>query len=332
MLDCKDVWIFAEQKDGKINASFFELLSKGKELFESFEEKRNLVAIILGNENSSAVEELTKSGVDAVFSVEHDKLSDYHPDYFAKVLYELAVAKKPEMILIAATSIGSELAPTVAAKLKTGLAAHCADIGIGDHNEVVAIIPAFGGKMLGEILIPTARPIMATVKPGVFEKHVLAPAEDVIVIQPEVAFLDNMESAITFVGQQAVEVTDTPIEEAEVVVCVGLGISSQENWEKANELAHVLKGSICYTRPVVDLGYIDNENAMIGTSGKMIRPKLYIGFGVSGSAHHICGMKDSGLVININTNEKAEIFNTSNYKVIGDSGVLLDEMLKVLKA
>jgi electron transfer flavoprotein alpha subunit len=332
MANCKDVWIFAEQNDGTINSSFYELLTKMKELFKDSTEKLNLVAVLFGKENDSAIEELRKSGVDTVLSVEHEKLSLYHPDYYASTLYELAEAQKPEIVLISATAIGSELAPTVAAKLKTGLAAHCADICLGENRELITIIPAFGGKLLGEILIPTARPIMATVKPGAFGKHELPPAADVKVIESEAPFLDGMESSIEFVGREVVEDENAPIEAAEVVVCVGLGISSQENWEKANELAGALKGSICYTRPVVDFGYIDNENAMIGTSGKMIRPKLYIGFGVSGSFHHICGMKDSGLIININTNEKAEIFNVSDYKVIGDSGALLDELLKALKS
>lgn len=330
MLDCRTIWIFAEQNNERINSSFYELLTKSKELIKDFAEQRKLVAVIFGKENASAIKELKKSGVDEVLSVEHDKLSVYHPDFFAKTLYELAETKKPEMILISATAIGSELAPTVAAKLKTGLAAHCADICIDEKDEVITVIPAFGGKLLGEILIPAARPIMATVKPGVFKKQELSPAEVVNVIQFESSFLDSVESNISYVGKQVVENANAPIEAAEIAVCVGVGIGSQENWDKANELARALKGSICYTRPVVDLGYVDNENSMIGTSGKMIRPKLYIGFGISGSAHHMCGMKDSGLIININTDEKAEILNISNYKVIGDSGKILDEMLKLL--
>lgn len=105
----------------------------------------------------------------------------------------------------------------------------------------------------------------------------------------------------------------------------------QEIFDKAERLAKALKASICYTRPMVDMGYVDNENAMIGTSGKMIRLKLYVGFGVSGSSHHVCGMKDSGLIISVNTNEKADIFDVSNYKLIGDSGTVLDELLVALE-
>jgi electron transfer flavoprotein alpha subunit len=330
MADCKNIWVFTEQSDGVIDASFFELITKVKELFTGFTENQNIVAVIFGGKNNSIIDELKESGVDTILSVEHERLSIYHPDYYAYTLSELAKAKKPEMILISATANGSELAPTVAAKLKTGLAAHCTDICIGENHELIMIIPAFGGKLLGEILIPEARPIMVTVKPGVFKSNKLPPVEKVEVIHTESSFLDSMQTGIEFVNRHTIVSSDVPIESAEMAICVGLGICSQENWEKANKLAYALKASICYTRPVVDLGYVDNENSMVGTSGKMIRPKLYLGFGVSGSAHHICGMKDSGLIININTNEKAEIFNVSNYKVVGDSGVLLDELLNAI--
>jgi electron transfer flavoprotein alpha subunit len=330
MSNNKDIWIFAEKNDEIISHSFYELLTKAKELFGDSSEKWSITAVVFGRDNARVLEELKKSGADTVFSAEHEKLSVYHPGYYAEALYELARAQNPEMILISASAIGSELAPTTAAKLKTGLAAHCADICIGENGEPVMIIPAFGGKLLGEILIPKARPIMATVKPGVFEKREFPPAPGVKAVRAETSFLNNIKNAIEFTGKTLVEYENAPIEAAEVVVCAGLGISTQENWEKADKFARAIKGSLCYTRPVVDLGYVDNENAMIGTSGKTIRPKLYIGLGVSGSAHHICGMKDSRLIININTNEKAEIFNASNYKVVGDCGAILDELLKAL--
>ena len=320
------IWIFAEQSNGEVHPSFYELLSKARELFP----QAKLTAVVFGGDNAHAVDVLQASGVDSILNAAHEKLVDYRPDCYAKALIRLASAEKPDVILTAATEIGSELAPTVAAALGTGLAAHCADICLGDNGEVITLIPAFGGKLMGEILIPTARPFMATVKPGVFEKHTLEPSAEVKMIQADTSFLDDFQSGIKLLGVEATEHHAASIETAEVVVCAGLGISSKENWDKANELARRLKGSICYTRPVVDMGYTDTEDAMVGTSGKMIRPKLYIGFGVSGASHHVCGMKDSGTIISVNTNEKAEIFNVSDYKFVGDSGVVLDELLKSL--
>lgn len=322
-----NIWIFAEQAGGEIHSSFYELLSKARELFP----QAVLTAVAFGGDNTRAIDVLQASGAGAVLSAAHEKLADYRPDCYAETLVRLAGAEKPDVILIAATEIGSELAPTVAARLNTGLAAHCADLCLGDSGELISLIPAFGGKLMGEILIPEARPFMATVKPGVFERHSLPPAPEVKVTQADAGFLDSFQGKIEFLGAQAAEHKAASIEAAEVAVCAGLGISSRENWEKARELARLLKGSLCYTRPVVDMGYTDTEDAMVGTSGKMIRPKLYIGFGVSGASHHVCGMKDSGTIISVNTNEKAEIFNVSDYKFIGDSGAVLDELLAALK-
>lgn len=322
-----NIWIFAEQADGEIHSSYYELLSKARELFP----QAALTAVVFGGDNTRAIDVLQASGAGAILSAVHGKLADYRPDCYAETLARLAGAEKPDVILTAATEIGSELAPTVAARLNTGLAAHCADLCLGDSGALIALIPAFGGKLMGEILIPEARPFMATVKPGVFEKHSLLPAPEVRVTQVDTSFLDGIQSKVEFLGAQAAEHKAASIEAAEVVVCAGLGISNRENWDKAQELARLLKGSLCYTRPVVDMGYTDTEDAMVGTSGKMIRPKLYIGFGVSGASHHVCGMKDSGTIISVNTNEKAEIFNVSNYKLIGDSGAVLDELLAALK-
>ncbi|MDO4305395.1 MAG: electron transfer flavoprotein subunit alpha/FixB family protein [Eubacteriales bacterium] len=199
------------------------------------------------------------------------------------------------------------------------------------HNgELVTIIPAFGGKLLGEILIPEKRPAMATVKPGVFSRYEISEAENVQMIDADTTFLNEYKSKITLVSIQKEEEQSDNIETAEVVICAGLGISSEENWEKAKALARILKGKLGYTRPTVDMGYAEDESAMIGTSGKMIHPKLYIGFGVSGATHHVCGMKDSKTIISINTDENAAIFDVSDYKLVGDCGMILDDLLKVL--
>jgi electron transfer flavoprotein alpha subunit len=331
MKDKKEILIFSEQVNGKISHSFYELVSKMKALYQDSQIKAKINAVLLGENNQQILEELKASGVQKIFSIEHKSLAFYHPDFYTEAILKVVDILKPEIVLMAATEIGSELAPTVAARLKTGLAAHCSDLCLDDNEDLVTIIPAFGGKMLGEILVPQARPIMASVKPGVFEKMDFPADIEVEIIAIDSCFLDELDSRIALVGTEKLPESDTSIESAEAVVCVGLGIGNQENFEKANELASLLKASICYTRPVVDLGYIDNEDAMIGTSGKMIRPKIYIGFGVSGAAHHVCGMKDSGLIININTNQKAEIFNVSNYSIVEDSGIMLDEMLKAIK-
>lgn len=326
----KEIWIYAEQNHGIIASSFYEILSKMKSVYAEASDKPRFTAVVFGGEEE-AVSQLKASGADRILVIRHGKLAEYHPAYYAETLYQLAKEQKPEVILIAASAIGAELAPSVSAKLDTGLVAHSADICLDENEELLMIVPAFGGKLMGEIMIPKARPVMASITPGVFERQELAPAEEVEVCTCDAGYLDDLQTGIELVDKKVSETQETPIEEAEAVVCAGLGIGSLENFEKAGELARLLDASLCYTRPVVDVGYAENESAMIGTSGKMIRPKLYLGFGVSGAAHHVCGMKDSGLIINVNTNEKADIFQVSNYKVVGDSGAILNELLKALK-
>jgi len=324
----KNIWILAEQACGTVHASYFELLGKAKEIYPG----ETLTAVVMDGGEDAILPVLKSSGVDSVIRASHEKLASYHPDYCADTLVNLAKTYDPDVIFAAATPIGSELAPTVAAKLGTGLAAHCADLCVDEKGGLVTIIPAFGGKLLGEIMIPEKRPAMATVKPGVFARKDVPVPASVTVIDADVSFLDTASSKITPLGIEAEAAAQGKIEEAEIVVCAGLGIRSHENWEKIDELAALLQGAVGYTRPMVDMGYIDHEEGLIGTSGKMIHPKLYIGFGVSGATHHVCGMKDSALVININSDEKAPAFDVSDYKLVGDSGAVLDELLSLLKS
>ncbi len=319
----KNVWIFAEQRDGVIASSFYEMLCKVKELYGDGAE---VSAVCFGGGNLP-VGALKDSGVDRVYLADHEKLAEYNPLCYTQTLCSLIRAEKPDVVLVAASTIGSETAPGVAAKLRTGLAAHCTELELDEKGELRMIAPAFGGKLLGEYFIPRTLPVMASVKAGVFEKREL-PSKDAQVVHVDTGFLNDLDSGLELVSRTETEVTELPIEKAERVVCVGLGISNPENLEKARELAALLKASLGYTRPMVDMGYMENENSMIGSSGKMIKPKLYIGFGVSGSTQHVCGMKDSGLIVNININEKADCFAVSNYKVVGDSGTLLTELLK----
>ena len=322
----KKVWIFAEQRDGAVASSFYEMLGKVKALYG---DGATVSALCFGSGNLPT-EALKNSGADRVYTAEHEKLGEYNPVYYTKTLTKLIREEKPDVVLIAASAIGSEMAPGVAARLHTGLAAHCTELELDERGELRMIAPAFGGKLMGEYFIPNTMPVMASVKAGVFDMAELPP-KDAELIKADTAFLDGESAGLELVSRTVTEVKEQPIEKAERVVCVGLGISNAENLEKARRLAAALKASLGYTRPMVDMGYMENERAMIGSSGKMIKPKLYLGIGVSGSTQHVCGMKDSGLIVNINTNEKAECFAVSDYKIVGDSGVMLTELLKRLE-
>ena len=321
----KRIWIFAERQIDVIHSCFYELLGKAKELYPDAE-----MTALYFDGNERCLEELKRSGVNRIIHAKHPRLEEYEPEYYAEAMEDAVKKKQPDILLIGATAIGSELAPTVAAKCETGLAAHCADLCTDENGELVSLIPAFGGKLLGEIMVPATFPAMATVKPGIFERKDVEIPASVEAESMDTAFLDRLDSRISLVGMEDEPHQGENIENAEVILCAGLGIHSKENWEKAQKLAGRLKGVLGYTRPAVDMGYVSNEDRMIGTSGKMVHPKLYIGIGVSGAAHHICGMKDSQVIISINSDPTAEIFKISDYKLVGDSTAVLDELLKCL--
>lgn len=329
--DYKNIWVFAEHTDDNLNAVYGELLTKAYEIAQGLENDTKICGVVLGNEVSSIVEEMKGLGTEIIYSVEHEKLENYNPDYHAEVFRELIEEYKPDILLIGATSIGSELAPTVAAKVKTGLAAHCVEVALNEEKELVQMVPAFGGKVIGEILTPDVRPQMATIKPGIFTRKDLAPKENVEIVEYKSTILDDMTSNIKFLNATRKEVKGVPLEEANVVICGGFGVGSKGNWELLEELSQLIGGAAGYTRPVVDEGWTENEDKMIGTSGKTIRPKVYIGVGISGAAHHVCGMKDSDLIITINRDENAKIFDVSDYKVIGDGKRVIQFLIKEIK-
>lgn len=322
----KNIWIFAEQRDGLVSSAYYEMLSETRRLYS---DNAIISAVCFGCGNIPA-DELKASGADKVYVLDNAKLAEYEPMVYTAAFTKLIAEEKPDVVFVAASVIGSEMAPGVACALRTGLAAHCTELALDDKGELIMIAPAFGGKLLGEYFIPNTLPVMASIKAGVFDRVEQQP-KNAQLIAVDTSFLDSLQGGVELVSRSVAEVTEQPVEKAENIVCVGLGIMNQENLDKAKKLATILKASMGYTRPMVDMGYIDNENSMIGSSGKMVKPKLYIGFGVSGAAQHLCGMKDSGLIININTNEKAECFAASNYKVVSDSGVILDQLLKILE-
>ncbi|MBQ3210077.1 MAG: electron transfer flavoprotein subunit alpha/FixB family protein [Oscillospiraceae bacterium] len=322
----KNIFIFAEQRDGVVSSAYYEMLSETIKLYGD----RAFVSAVVFGYGNIPVEALKESGADKVYVLESKKLAEYEPMSYTTALVKLISDEKPDVVFVAASVIGSEMAPGVACALRTGLAAHCTELALDDKGELIMIAPAFGGKLLGEYFIPNTLPVMASIKAGVFEKAEL-PSKNAEIITVDASFLDDAEGGVEFVNRTVVELTEQPVEKADVIVCAGLGIGNEDNLAKARKLASILKASMGYTRPMVDMGYIENENSMIGSSGKMVKPKLYLGFGVSGAAQHLCGMKDSGLIINVNTNEKAECFAASNYKVVSDSGIILDELIKALE-
>ncbi len=324
-MEIKTVLIFAEMQGGIVMKASYELLTKARSVFYMGDVKIGFA--VFGDDIQNAVQELSVSGADFVLGMESAKLALFNVDYFAIAMMEAVKAWDPDVILIPATSSGEELAPTLGVRLHTGVAAHCVDFELREDGCFVQMVPAFGGKVIGEILIPDRKPQIVTVKPGMFQA---GPQPSV---RCEVIMLDNNPvgnhvSKIKALRILEREMTGEPLEKASVVVCGGFGLGSKEIWEKVELLASRLGGAAGCTRPVVDEGWAADEDSMIGTSGKTIRPKVYLGFGVSGAAHHVCGMKDAGVVISVNNDEQAEMFHVSDYKVVGDLKMILDELLR----
>ena len=326
----QNIWIYAEHKNGKVVESYYELLTKAQEVVKTLPEKQKIAAITLGNGQDAVIEELKTSGADIVYAVDHEKLSQYNPEYYTRALTKLAEKYRPLMIWVAASHEGAEVAPSVAGQLKTGLAAHCVDIYYGEKGEMVHLVPAFGGKVLSEILIPDRRPMMASVKPGIFRKGEITVPGTADVIEEYATVLDAYESRIRLIGEEELPAAGKAVEKADIVISGGLGIGDMETWEKTRKIADAIGASVGYTRPLIDIELETTEENMIGASGKSVRPKLYMAFGISGASHHVCGMKDSGTIISVNRDENAEIFKVSDYKVVADCNSILDALLKEL--
>lgn len=321
----KQIWVFAENACGKPVSVYQELLGKAVEL-AGMMGNTDVAAVVIGADMDSFTNAVRDTGADFIYVAEHEKLARYDSDNYACAFAELIKRYDPEMVLIGATAIGGELAPTVAAKLKTGLAAHCVDIRL-DGDRVNCMVPAFGGRVVSEIYIPDTRPMMASVRPGILDSAECAPVETVEVINADMSFMDSYEPREEFLSFIPNAPSGKPLESSDVIVCAGRGASSDEAWEHLQQFAGKLDAAIGNTRSFVDMGQVDDESSVIGTSGKSVKPRVFIGFGISGASHFVCGMNKSKLIISINKDENAKMFQYSDYGVIGDSDRILTELL-----
>lgn len=322
--DMKEIWVYAETRNGKVVPVFEELVSKARELTAD-RAACKVCGVMIGDD---AVEEAKSYGLDKLYVVEGKDLSEYDADYYGQALASAAKKYDPDVILFGATVQGSELAPTAACKLRTGLAAHCVNITVNPKDEMAFWVPAFGGNVIGEILVPNHRPQMASVKPGILGKteYKKNPAAEVISFGWEAE--SNRKTKMTEVRQKVF--SGARLEDAELVIGAGRGITKQESWDNLTTVAEKLGAAVGYTRSFVDRGFVPDERDMIGTSGKSVTPKVYIGIGISGAAHHVAGMSKSGKIVSINKDPKAKIFEISDYKIVADSNAVLTALAQKL--
>lgn len=325
-----EVWVWAEQRNGRLLGVSLELLGKGRELAEKL--GVGLAAVLLGDRVEGLAKELIAYGAGKVYLLEDSHLKLYQGDLYTRAISELVKRHKPEILLMGATAIGMELAPSVAARVDTGLTAHCVGLTIEpvkDKPLMVAAIPGFGGKIMVKIACPEKRPQMVTVKAGMMEKPGRDEARQGQIIREKFDLRpeDMKARTLEMVEEKPVGV---PVEEADTVVSVGWGVQSAPNLKLAKEMATVLRAGWAGTRPAVDKGWVPEED-MIGQSGKLVSPKLFISLGASGAMAYAVGFLKSKVVLAVDKNPGAPVFEMCDIGIVGDLSKLLPLLLEEFK-
>lgn len=323
--DVGPIWVVAEQHGCDVEVVSLQLMGKARELADELSVPCE--AVLLGHRLDGAARELVAAGADRVWVGDSEALELYQPILYRDMICSVAETNRPEIILIGSTFMGRELAPLVAARLKTGLAAHCTGLRFDESGNLEQQIPAYGGLM--SIICPTKRPQMATVARGVFPVPKLDPnrkGEIVNLAVPEVE-----EPPVKTLEIVAESTQGEKLEDASVVVCGGAGLGSAEGWAVLQELASVLGAALGCTRPAVDEGWAP-LSAMIGQSGKMVSPEVYIAVGVSGEQQHMVGIVGAKLMVAVNNDPKSPVFQKVDLGIIENCQEFLPVLIAKIRA
>ena len=324
--DYKGVFVFAQQVDHKINDVVLELLGKAKQLAGDLD--TDVTAVLIGSNVKELAVKLAVYGADRIIVVDDPELEHYRTEPYTHALASVINEFRPEIVLVGATAIGRDLGPTVSARVQTGLTADCTQLDIGDfpikkmnhqeqkHNQLLMTRPAFGGNTIATIACPDNRPQMATVRPGVMQKldRINNPKAEIIDYNPGFSKNDKYVEILDIVK----EITNTvDILDANILISGGRGLGGPENFCILEELAAALGGEVSCSRAVVDAGW-KPKDLQVGQTGKTVRPNVYIAVGISGAIQHVAGMEESDLIIAINKDETAPIFDVADYGIVGD--------------
>ena len=347
--DFKDIWVFAEHNDGKLADVVLELLGESKRLAKDLSADTKVCAMLVGNNVENLASELFAYGADEVYMASSALLENYTTDGFTKIVASAILEKKPEIVLFGATCNGRDLAPRVAARVKTGLTADCtrldiskndyinylktnteSDISvaeqIGDDKNLKQTLPAFGGKLLATIVCAKTRPQMCTVRPGVMQKleKDLTKKGTPIVLGTKI---DENELRVKVLEVVKAAKETMPLSDADIICAGGRGLGGQKGLDLLNELAHTVGGVVGATRGLVDMGLADISQ-MIGQTGTTVKPKIYFACGLSGAMQHIAGIQKSDCIIAINKDANAPIFGIADYAIVGDLHKVIPEIIK----
>lgn len=321
----KDVWVFAEQREGKLMPVVIELLGEGYKLAQEIGCK--LGAILLGDDVEELSKELSEYGAEKIYLCKSPLLKDFTTDAYTKVISETIEKYKPEIVLLGATHIGRDLAPRIAARVDTGLTADCTCLEIDPEDKKIRQTrPAFGGNVMATIVCPNHRPQMSTVRPGVMEKAVFNPLNvaEIINVNFDLEEKDIRTKLIKRVknGNEVISLTD-----ANVIIAGGKGLGNKEGFDLLKQLANKLGGTIAASRACVDEGWIDHSY-QVGQTGTTVKPTIYFACGISGAIQHVSGMKSSDIIVAINKNENAPIFEIADYGIVGDLYQILPMLIE----
>lgn len=336
----KGVFVFAQQVDNEISGIAFELVGKGKSLANDL--GTEVTAVLVGSGIKEKADELAEYGADRVIVVDDPELKEYRTEPYAHALASVIGKYKPEIFLIGATAIGRDLGPRVSARIHTGLTADCTQLDIGDfpinpmpgkeqkHNQLLMTRPAFGGNTIATIACPDFRPQMATVRPGVMQKLPREAGRKAVIEEFNPGF--TPDDKYVEILEVVKAVTDTvDIMDAKILVSGGRGVGSPENFKLLEDLAAAIGGTVSCSRAVVDAGW-KPKDLQVGQTGKTVRPNVYFAIGISGAIQHLAGMEESDIIIAINKDESAPIFDVADYGVVGDLNKIVPMLTESLKA
>ncbi len=311
----KNVWVYAEQRQGVITPVVKELLGEGRKLADEI--GTQLCAILLGKDVAGLTGELIRCGADKVYVAEHPLLENFTTDGHTKVIADAIEEYKPEILLYGATHIGRDLAPRVAARVNTGLTADCTKLEIDpEDKKIMQTRPAFGGNLMATIVCPSHRPQMSTVRPGVMQKLEPDDSRTGEVISVNVKLEDSdVRTRILEIVKSVREVVS--LTDADVIVAGGRGLGSADGFGVIQKLADAMGGVVGASRAAVDAGWIDHSH-QVGQTGTTVKPKIYVACGISGAIQHLAGMQSSDTIIAINKNPSAPIFEVADYGLTGD--------------
>ena len=344
----KHIWVFAEQRQGKIQNVALELIGEGKRLAKDISDDTQLCAVLIGNKIDHLAQECFEYGADKVYMVQDPLLENYTTDGYTKVMKQLIDEYKPEIVLYGATHIGRDFAPRIAARCNTGLTADCTHLDVKvskyiefakanttldtstlDPNDPSTGIkqtrPAFGGNLMATIICPKTRPQMSTVRPGVMQKQERVPGAtgEVVNVKPDIKASDIRIEIKDIVKsmKEMVSLTD-----AKIICSGGRGLGDASGFELIQKFADKVGGVVGSSRAAVDAGWIDHSH-QVGQTGTTVKPEIYFACGISGAIQHLAGMQTSNCIVAINKDPDAPIMEVADYAIVGDLYKVIPEII-----